>query len=47
MDDKLIGIATLGIIACLSMWLLPDAAEKIVVPIVTGIGGLVTGRLAK
>ena len=47
-NSVFIGSLVLGTIACLSMWLLPaQEAKDIVVPIVAGIAGVVTGTAGK
>jgi len=42
--DKYIAIIVLGVIAVLAMFKLPSEAINIVIPVITCIGGFVTGQ---
>jgi len=46
-NNIFVGIMSLTIIACVAMWRIQDQAKDIVIPIVTGIAGIVTGYVAK
>ena len=43
LDEKVIGITVIGIIACISLFKLVEPSE-VVIPSVTAIAGLIVGR---
>ncbi len=45
MEEKNLGILCLTLIAVGSLWAIPAEAVKVVLPIVTGISGLVVGNM--
>lgn len=42
--DKLIAVVVMGVIGCVAQFTDPDTSKEIVIPILTGIAGLITGE---
>ena len=46
-DDRIIAILAVTIICIIAMFVVPNEAKEVMIPTITGIFGIVTGRAMK